>query len=78
MCTARARQDLTPFAGLTFGIANTFATVPGLVAGPLTAALLGGETGRTAPWGVVFTLAAIINVAGSAVYWTFAKAERVL
>lgn len=68
----------TRFAGLTFGIANTAATVPGLVAGPLTATLLRGEAGPGAPWGLVFGVSAAINVAGAAVYRALGGARRVL
>ena len=64
------------FAGLTFGIANTAATIPGMIAGPLTAWILGGDTSREAPWQVVFGTAAAINVVGATVYWFFSDASR--
>ena len=66
------------YAGLTFGIANTAATIPGLIAGPLTAAILGGDTGADAPWGAIFGLAAAVNVVGALVYATLAKADKLL
>jgi MFS family permease len=68
----------TTHAGLTFAVANTAATVPGLVAGPLTAWILDGDTSATAPWGLVFGLASAINVMGALAYWRLARAHRVL
>ena len=62
------------YPGLTFGLANTCATVPGLVAGPLTAALIKATGG----WTTVFCLAAAINVCCATAYWRLAKAHRVL
>jgi len=62
------------YAGLTFAIANTIATIPGLVAPPFTAWLVEA----TGSWAAVFVLAALINVAGSFAYATLSDARRVL
>jgi MFS family permease len=63
------------YAGLTFGISNTVATLPGVIAGPLTAWLIERNAGS---WTAVFVLAAGINVACAAVYLSMSKAHRVL
>lgn len=63
------------YAGLTFGIANTFATIPGILAGPLTAWMVQQSGGA---WSPVFFTAAAINVACALVYLLFSKAHRVL
>jgi ACS family sodium-dependent inorganic phosphate cotransporter len=63
------------YAGLTFGISNTVATLPGVVAGPLTAWLIEYFRGAWAP---VFLIAAAINVACALVYLALSKAHRVL
>ena len=63
------------YAGLTFGISNTVATLPGVIAGPLTAWLIERNGGS---WTAVFVLAAAINVACAAVYLAMSRAHRVL
>ncbi len=62
------------YAGLTFAIANTVATVPGLVAPPFTAWLLDA----TGSWAAVFVLAALINVACAFAYLVLSDARTVL
>mmetsp|Transcript_10875 Transcript_10875/g.24984 ORF Transcript_10875/g.24984 Transcript_10875/m.24984 type:complete len:469 (+) Transcript_10875:65-1471(+) len=62
------------YAGLTFSVANTLATVPGIAAGPFTAWLLA----RTGGWTAVFVVACFINLAAAGVYMLLAKAHRVL
>mmetsp|Transcript_139108 Transcript_139108/g.245790 ORF Transcript_139108/g.245790 Transcript_139108/m.245790 type:complete len:484 (-) Transcript_139108:106-1557(-) len=63
------------YAGLTFGISNTLATVPGLMVGPLTAWLVRANGGLWAP---IFVLAAVINVVCTCIYLTYAQAHNVL
>ena len=66
------------YAGLTFGIANTVSTVPGMVAGPLTAWILGGDTSLAAPWPLVFGAAAAVNFLGACLYCVYSQAHRVV
>ena len=61
-------------AGLTFAIANTVATIPGLVAPPFPAWLVA----TTGSWAVVFVLAALINVVCSLAYVALSDARHVL
>lgn len=65
----------TSYAGITFAVSNTIATVPGLTAGPLTAWLL-QQTGGS--WPAVFGLAATMNVVCTAIYWKLSRAHVVL
>jgi|TARA_B110001469_G_C9332551_1_gene177094 hypothetical protein len=65
------------YAGLTFAIANTVATVPGLLAPPVTAWIVGEQPTRRS-WASVFALAALLNVLGSVAYLALADARRVL
>ena len=65
------------YAGLTFAISNTVATVPGLLAPPTTAWIVGEQPTRQA-WARVFALAALVNVLGSVAYLALADARRVL
>jgi ACS family sodium-dependent inorganic phosphate cotransporter len=65
------------YAGLTFAISNTVATVPGLLAPPVTAWIVGERPTRQA-WAYVFALAALVNVLGSVTYLALADARRVL
>ena len=65
----------TSHAGLTFAIANTIATLPGLTAGPLTAWLL-EHTGDS--WPAVFCLAAATNVVCAGLYLFLSRAHVVL
>lgn len=60
--------DVAPHhAGLTFAIANTIATIPGMLCGPLTATLVTASHGR---WFPVFLLAASINCTSAMIYYT--------
>jgi ACS family sodium-dependent inorganic phosphate cotransporter len=64
--------DIAPrHAGAVFGAGNTAATLAGLVAVPLTGALLDA----TGSWELVFGLTAAHYVAGAAVFWLWAGAE---
>jgi len=63
------------YAGLTFGVANTFATIPGLLAGPLTARMVRQAGGA---WEPVFWTAAGVNVVCTCVYVLLSRAHRVL
>lgn len=66
--------DIAPqIAGLTFALSNTIATLPGLIAGPLTAYIVASFS-----WAWVFTVASIINFVGSVVYVHNAGATEVL
>jgi len=65
------------YAGLTFAISNTVATVPGLLAPPTAAWIVGEQPTRQA-WARVFALAALVNVLGSVAYLALADARRVL
>ena len=62
------------YAGLTFAVANTFASLPAVLAGPATAWLVEA----TGSWRAVFWLAAAINVAATAAYVGLARAHLVL
>ena len=58
--------DVAPnHAGVTFAVSNTIATIPGILAGPLTAELVTQSNGR---WFPVFILAALLNLVGSVVF----------
>jgi len=58
--------DIAPnHAGVTFAVSNTIATIPGILAGPLTAELVTQSHGR---WFPVFVLAALLNMVGSVVF----------
>lgn len=63
------------YAGLTFGISNTLATVPGLIVGPLTAWLVRANGGLWAP---IFMLAAVINSACACIFFIYSQAHNVL
>lgn len=64
----------TAYAGLTFSVANTLASAPAVLAGPVTAWLVRA----TGSWAAVFYLAAALNVAATAVYVLFSRAHVVL
>uniref|UniRef100_A0A915PWW6 Major facilitator superfamily (MFS) profile domain-containing protein n=1 Tax=Setaria digitata TaxID=48799 RepID=A0A915PWW6_9BILA len=68
--------DVAPkYAGITFAISNTIATLPGLTVGPLTAHLVVESSGR---WWPAFILAAVLNFTGAAVYATYAAVKQVI
>ena len=68
--------DVAPsHAGLTFAVSNTIATIPGILAGPLTAELVTQSHGR---WFPVFVLASLINLTGAVIYASQASANAVL
>ncbi|KAF2353715.1 Ribosomal protein L40e [Trinorchestia longiramus] len=62
-------------AGLTFAIANTIATIPGMLCGPLTAELVTASHGR---WFPVFLLAATINCTAAIIYHSQSSATAVV
>jgi len=62
------------YAGLTFSISNTVATIPGIAAGPFTAWLLSAGMG----WNSVFAVASFVNLLCAGIYYQFAKAHRVM
>ncbi|KRZ90939.1 Exosome component 10 [Trichinella sp. T8] len=61
------------YAGVSFAISNTLATLPGLVVGPLTADFVMQSSGR---WGPVFILAAMLNLVGSVIYLNYSSTKR--
>uniref|UniRef100_A0A5S6Q6Q0 MFS domain-containing protein n=1 Tax=Trichuris muris TaxID=70415 RepID=A0A5S6Q6Q0_TRIMR len=63
------------YAGVSFAISNTIATLPGLVVGPLTADFVAQSSGR---WGPVFVLAAAVNLVGAVVYFSHASTKPVI
>ena len=66
--------DVAPsHSGLTFGIANTIATIPGITAGPLTTFLV-----RHSSWKAAWLLAAAINIAGALIFATYARTQNVI
>lgn len=68
--------DVAPAnAGITFAVSNTLATIPGILAGPLTADLVTQSHGR---WSPVFMLAAVIDLTAAVVYVSQASANAVL
>lgn len=68
--------DVAPtHAGVTFAVSNTIATIPGILAGPLTASLVTQSHGR---WWPVFVLAALINLVGSVIYVSQSSANGLL
>lgn len=68
--------DVAPnHAGMTFAVSNTIATIPGLLAGPLTAELVTQSSGR---WFPVFMLASLINLTGAVIYASQSSAHVVL
>jgi len=62
-------------AGVTFAISNTLATIPGILAGPVTAELVTASQGR---WFPVFWLAAAVNLVGGVVYYSQSSALQLL
>ena len=68
--------DIAPrHAGVTFAVANTLATVPGMLCGPVTAQLVVASHGR---WFPVFFLAGTINFTAAIIYYTQSQARPVI
>ncbi|KAF6017556.1 hypothetical protein EB796_024161 [Bugula neritina] len=68
--------DVAPhFAGTTFAISNTLATIPGILCGPLTAELVMTSGGR---WFPVFIIAALMNFVGGIIYLTHSSDTPIL
>ena len=68
--------DVAPnHAGITFAVSNTIATIPGILAGPLTAELVTQSSGR---WFPVFILASLINLTGAVIYASQSSANVIL
>ncbi|CAG9861485.1 unnamed protein product [Phyllotreta striolata] len=68
--------DIAPnYAGTTFAISNTIATVPGILCGPVTASLVTYSDGK---WMSVFLSATFINLTGAFIYFTNSVATQVL
>ncbi|CAF4712866.1 unnamed protein product [Rotaria sp. Silwood1] len=71
--------DIAPnHAGITFAISNTLATIPGILAGPVTAELVVASHNR---WFPVFILASAVNFVGAIIYqsqifFNMAKSKR--
>ncbi|XP_071952682.1 uncharacterized protein [Antedon mediterranea] len=67
--------DVAPSqAGVTFAVSNTLATIPGLTAGPLTAAIV--EYSST--WYPVFITASGVNIVGALIYYSQSSASQIL
>nr|AKN21535.1 slc17a-12 [Schmidtea mediterranea] len=62
-------------AGITFAISNTLATIPGILAGPLTAELVIKSGGR---WFPVFTIAGVMNIVGAVIYVSQSSATQII
>ncbi|CAH1772740.1 unnamed protein product [Owenia fusiformis] len=68
--------DVAPtYAGITFAVSNTLATIPGILCGPLTAELVTQSNGR---WFPVFIIASLVNFVGAIVYLSQSAASQVL
>ncbi|KAK4878451.1 hypothetical protein RN001_010957 [Aquatica leii] len=68
--------DVAPnHSGTTFAISNTIATIPGILCGPITAALVMASDGK---WIGVFLGATFVNLIGALVYFTNSVATQVL
>ncbi|XP_041475310.1 sialin-like [Lytechinus variegatus] len=67
--------DVAPnHAGITFAVSNTLATLPGMAAGPLTAAMVDAS----GQWTLVFMVASLVNVGGAVIYFSQSSASQVL
>ncbi|CAL8098308.1 unnamed protein product [Calicophoron daubneyi] len=62
-------------AAITFAISNTLATIPGILCGPMTAALVVQSDGR---WFPVFLVAGCVNLLGAVVYVSQSSSLQVL
>lgn len=68
--------DIAPnHSGTTFAISNTIATIPGILCGPVTAAIVTASQGK---WFGVFLGATAINLTGAMLYFTNSVATQVL
>ncbi|CAF1202052.1 unnamed protein product [Adineta ricciae] len=68
--------DIAPnHAGITFAISNTLATIPGILAGPVTAELVQASHGR---WFPVFILASGVNFVGAIIYQSQSASTQIL
>lgn len=68
--------DIAPnHAGITFAISNTLATIPGILAGPVTAELVVASHGR---WFPVFILATCVNFVGAIIYQSQSASTQIL
>lgn len=63
------------YAGHSFALSNTLATLPGILCGPLTAELVTQSHGR---WFPVFVLAAAVNFVGAVVYGSQSSTNQAL
>jgi len=68
--------DIAPnHAGITFAVSNTLATIPGILAGPVTAELVVASHGR---WFPVFILASGVNFVGAIIYQSQSASTQIL
>ncbi|XP_025081540.1 sialin-like [Pomacea canaliculata] len=66
--------DLAPcFAGMLFGISNTFATIPGIFAPTIVGKITSG--GTVAQWQTAFGIAASLNVIGAITFVLLGQAD---
>lgn len=62
-----------PFAGLVFGMVNTFGTMPGFIAPALVGVLT--PNGAQSEWRIVFIITIIVYLVGAVGYCLLGKAE---
>ncbi len=68
--------DIAPnHAGITFAVSNTLATIPGILAGPVTAELVVASHDR---WFPVFMLASVVNFVGAVIYQSQSASTQIL
>ncbi|VDP13976.1 unnamed protein product [Soboliphyme baturini] len=63
------------YAGISFAISNTIATLPGLVVGPLTAEFVTQSSGR---WWPAFVLAGMLNLTGAVAYLNYGSTKQII
>ncbi|XP_075247941.1 sialin-like [Convolutriloba macropyga] len=67
--------DVAPTqASLTFAVSNTLASIPGIVAGPVTATIVQ----YTGQWRTVFLITSIINLFGASIYMSYSATSQVI
>jgi len=74
---ASNHRDIAPhFAGMLYGISNTFAAVPGIVAPVVVGYIVNDRYGDPGPWQSAFLLSAAIAGLGFVVFAVCAKGEQ--
>lgn len=72
-CFVNHADIAAPFAGILFGLSNSCATIPGIIAPYLVGVLTPNKTQEE--WRVVFYISAVIYVIGAVVFGLFAQGE---